>query len=232
MVTSIRALYVGRNARVVEQLRTLFQAKTIAANDDVDGEAYRLDLNTASNQKTALAMMRKQPPSIIFVETDSKPNSRLRFCEMARYRLPTAVLLSVSKSAPDTPFAFGGHLLVPIEYEPALKLIRHICLECADYRLQQGHLTLNVATRTVSTPDGRYHMTPKQCALLRVLMERAGEVVTRAELMKRIWDTDFLDDTRTLDVHIRWLRERIEPEPSAPTYLLTVRGIGYQLAFP
>lgn len=232
MATPIRALYVGRNTRVLEQLRTLFEARTIVADESLDGEAYRLEIAAASNQKAAFSIMRRQPPAIIFVETDAKPRSRLRFCEMARYRLPTAALISVSRNLPDSPFEFGGHLYVPIVYEAALELLVHICLECADYRLQQGEITLNLATRTVNTPSGRYHMTPKQCALLRVLMENDGEVVTRAELMKKIWDTDFMEDTRTLDVHIRWLRERIEPEPSAPIYLLTVRGIGYQLTFP
>lgn len=230
MAIPIRALYVGRNSRVLEQLRTLFEAKPIVAEDSLDGEAYRLEIDGATNQKAAFSILRKQPPAIVFVETDSKPQSRLRFCEMAHYRLPTAALISVSRHQPDTPFTFAGHLYVPIEYDAALELLTHVCLECGDYRLQQGNITLNLATRTVNTPSGRYHMTPKQCALLRVLMESDGQVVTRAELMKKIWDTDFLDDTRTLDVHIRWLRERIEPEPSTPVYLLTVRGIGYQLS--
>jgi DNA-binding response OmpR family regulator len=72
-------------------------------------------------------------------------------------------------------------------------------------------------------------MTPKQCALLQMLMLHHGRVVHRAEIMESIWETSFLDDTRTLDVHVRWLRERIEPEPSTPVYLVTVRGVGYRL---
>jgi two-component system response regulator RegX3 len=53
--------------------------------------------------------------------------------------------------------------------------------------------------------------------------------VGRAAIMAAIWETDYIGDTRTLDVHIRWLRERIEPEPSEPRYLVTVRGKGYRL---
>ena len=71
-------------------------------------------------------------------------------------------------------------------------------------------------------------MTPKQCSLLHMLMERRNEVVSRLEIMQEIWQTNFLGDTRTLDVHIRWLRERIERDPSNPQYLLTVRGKGYR----
>ncbi len=62
-----------------------------------------------------------------------------------------------------------------------------------------------------------------------MLMLHHDRVVQRADIMESIWETSFLDDTRTLDVHVRWLRERIEPEPSTPIYLLTVRGVGYRL---
>jgi DNA-binding response OmpR family regulator len=60
-------------------------------------------------------------------------------------------------------------------------------------------------------------------------MERAGSTVSREELMQQVWNTEFLGDTRTLDVHIRWLREKIEPNPSSPNQLITVRGQGYRL---
>ncbi|MCX6043557.1 MAG: helix-turn-helix domain-containing protein [Chloroflexi bacterium] len=72
-------------------------------------------------------------------------------------------------------------------------------------------------------------MTPKQCALLEMLMLNHGKVVLRSDIMRLIWETSYLEDTRTLDVHVRWLRERIEPDPSSPIYLQTVRGVGYKL---
>jgi DNA-binding response OmpR family regulator len=63
-------------------------------------------------------------------------------------------------------------------------------------------------------------------------MSRRGEVVTRAELFDEVWGTDWLGDTRTLDVHIRWLRENVETNPGDPRYIQTVRGVGYRLAAP
>ena len=60
-------------------------------------------------------------------------------------------------------------------------------------------------------------------------MEHAGEIVSRKTLMHEIWDTDYLGDTRTLDVHMRWLREKIEDDPNHPKLLVTVRGEGYRL---
>ena len=75
-------------------------------------------------------------------------------------------------------------------------------------------------------------LTPKQAMLLQVFMEHAGQTMTRKDLMATVWNTDYMGDTRTLDVHVRWLREKIEDEPSHPRYLRTVRGIGYRLGAP
>ncbi len=63
-------------------------------------------------------------------------------------------------------------------------------------------------------------------------MQRSGELVTREELMRRVWRTDYTGDMRTIDVHISWLRKAIEPEPRSPRYLKTVRGVGYRLDLP
>jgi two-component system phosphate regulon response regulator PhoB len=84
--------------------------------------------------------------------------------------------------------------------------------------------------RTVVTPKGQYHMTPKQAQLLYYFLVNHNQVLSRRDIMQQVWDTSFLEDTRTLDVHIRWLRERIELNPSEPSYLVTVRGRGYRLS--
>jgi DNA-binding response OmpR family regulator len=93
-----------------------------------------------------------------------------------------------------------------------------------------GRLELDVVGRVVSGPNGRRHLTPKQCSLLTVFMQHANQAISRKELMDRVWDTAYLGDTRTLDAHIRWLREKIEIDPTRPSLLKTERGIGYVLA--
>jgi DNA-binding response OmpR family regulator len=95
-----------------------------------------------------------------------------------------------------------------------------------------GGLGLNLQTRCVHRGGDVYRLTPKQAHLLQVFMEHAGQTLTRKFLMATVWDTDFLGDTRTLDVHVRWLREKIEEEPSSPRYLRTVRGVGYRFGVP
>jgi DNA-binding response OmpR family regulator len=95
--------------------------------------------------------------------------------------------------------------------------------------VQAGPFFLDTDTRTLVTPRGQYHMTPKAMALLYYLMTHPNQDLSRSALMANVWDTTFLGDTRTLDVHIRWLRERIEQDPSEPKYLRTIRGSGYRL---
>jgi DNA-binding response OmpR family regulator len=73
------------------------------------------------------------------------------------------------------------------------------------------------------------HLTPKETKLMILLMRNVGKVVSRSELMQQVWNTEYLGDTRTLDVHICWLRQKIEENPRVPEYTLTRRGQGYEL---
>ncbi len=98
--------------------------------------------------------------------------------------------------------------------------------------LTVGELTLNMDKRCVSRGDSVRRLTPRQAQLLEVFMRNTGRTLTRKYLMETVWETDYMGDTRTLDVHVRWIRERIEEEPSSPRYLRTVRGVGYHFDVP
>jgi DNA-binding response OmpR family regulator len=77
--------------------------------------------------------------------------------------------------------------------------------------------------------NGRnFSLTPKEFRLLYLLVDHRDQVLKRKTIMQEVWETDYMGDTRTLDVHIRWLREKIEENPSQPRHLITVRGIGYR----
>ena len=91
-----------------------------------------------------------------------------------------------------------------------------------------GNITLNPRSRRVFKGESELHLRYKEFELLTLLMASAGEVVTRAEIFNRVWGTDWLGDMRTLDVHIRWLREKLDDDPHLPRYIETVRGAGYR----
>lgn len=96
--------------------------------------------------------------------------------------------------------------------------------------LRVGDITVDALKRQVQRGGRIEHLTPKQFKLLELLMGHDGEVLNRGMIMKQVWETDYLGDTRTLDVHIRWLREKLEDDPGHPHYIVTVRGVGYRFS--
>jgi two-component system response regulator RegX3 len=84
--------------------------------------------------------------------------------------------------------------------------------------------------RRVFVRGDEVHLRRKEFELLRLLVENSGRVLTRDVLIDRVWGTDYIGDTKTLDVHIKRLRSRIEADPSAPVLITTVRGVGYRFA--
>jgi len=96
--------------------------------------------------------------------------------------------------------------------------------------LRVGDITVDALKRQVQRGGRIEHLTPKQFKLLELLMGHDGEVLNRGMIMKQVWETDYLGDTRTLDVHIRWLREKLEDDPSHPHHIVTVRGVGYRFS--
>lgn len=90
-------------------------------------------------------------------------------------------------------------------------------------------LELDVRNSILTKGDDQVHLTPKETKLMHLLMENVGKVVSRSELMQSVWNTEYLGDTRTLDVHICWLRQKIEDNPRIPEMILTRRGQGYEL---
>ncbi|MFP5336222.1 MAG: response regulator [Actinomycetes bacterium] len=95
--------------------------------------------------------------------------------------------------------------------------------------IEAGPVRMDVE-RHVVTVDGRQVQLPlKEFELLELLMRNVGRVLTRGQLIDRVWGSDYVGDTKTLDVHVKRLRSKIEPDPSNPVHLVTVRGLGYKL---
>lgn len=97
-----------------------------------------------------------------------------------------------------------------------------------DRVLQAGRVTLDIDRHAVSVDGTDISMPLKEFELLEVLMRNAGRVLTRGQLIDRVWGSDYFGDTKTLDVHIKRIRSRIELSPSEPVMLVTVRGLGYR----
>ena len=94
--------------------------------------------------------------------------------------------------------------------------------------LEAGPVRMDVERHIVSVAGEEVSLPLKEFDLLEYLLRNAGRVLTRGQLIDRVWGADYVGDTKTLDVHVKRLRSKIEPDPSAPRHLVTVRGLGYK----
>lgn len=109
-----------------------------------------------------------------------------------------------------------------------LRRLAHTEADLEDHILDGGRVVLDIDRHTVAVDSREINMPLKEFELLEVLMRNAGRVLTRGQLIDRVWGTDYFGDTKTLDVHIKRIRSRIEESPSEPSLLVTVRGLGYR----
>ena len=94
--------------------------------------------------------------------------------------------------------------------------------------LEAGPVRMDVERHVVTVAGGEVSLPLKEFDLLEYLLRNVGRVLTRGQLIDRVWGADYVGDTKTLDVHVKRLRSKIEPDPSAPRHLVTVRGLGYK----
>jgi DNA-binding response OmpR family regulator len=148
--------------------------------------------------------------------------------------IPIILLIAqTSHVDPDCQKMTGGNVLrMPFTPRKVINRINKLTSCRLGNIVTVGDLSLNLDRRCVYRGDVVHRLTPRQARLLEVFMRHAGRTLTRKFLMETVWETDYMGDTRTLDVHVRWIRERIEENPSSPKYLRTVRGIGYRFGVP
>jgi len=103
-------------------------------------------------------------------------------------------------------------------------------IKAAASQLAAGPLTIDLTSRRVIRAEQILDVSQREFELLHVLMSNSGKAMSRQELLDAVWGENWIGDSRTLDVHIRWLREKIEENPSAPIFIETVRGYGYRFS--
>jgi DNA-binding response OmpR family regulator len=215
----IQVLYVGRMDPNYDLLWQQFQREGLA-------------FSFARTQQDGLQMAFQLQPQIVVVNTTNSHFSGDRLCRTLGRRLPSVQRLLITEANGGANVPCEIHLCRPFTVRKLRESVLKLLEAAAPHILRAGSLQLDLVTRVVIGPKGHYRLTPKGCSLLAGFMRRPNQVLSRKDLMERIWETAYLGDTRTLDVHVRWLRERIEPNPKAPILLITERGIGYRLAIP
>ncbi len=119
-------------------------------------------------------------------------------------------------------------LVTPGKLQQLTQGIKKAMANQQDRFMRLPDFTLDCQHHQVLREGQVYDLTPKEFRLLYLLMSHPDEILSRKTIMQEVWETDYLGDTRTLDVHIRWIREKIEQNPGHPERLITIRGVGYR----
>lgn len=189
------------------------------------------EVRVVPSGKKALAEIASFRPQLIVIYAASFASSGVRIARQLREAAPEVpqLLILGEKATINSKPPTDVILHLPFTARKLLNRIVRLLPATGRHILRAGPITLDVDNRRVQCLDKDSRLTPRTTELLQALMERPGVPLRRDELFAKVWKTDYTADTRTLDVHISWLRRAIEPDPSHPRFIKTVRGIGYQL---
>ncbi len=198
----------------------------------LERKGYSVQIHNKVRQAVEAAL--KNPPDLVILDAASMRTSGTRMCRAARMHLDgiPIILVSPAGSRPDPGNGASVTLVHPFTPRKLLNRVRRLLPGDDSFMIEVGPIRLNLAQRRVNALDKEARLTPKQVKLLEVFLLNPGRLMSRKTLLRRVWQTDYLGDTRTLDVHMSWLRKAIEPDPRNPIFLKTIRGMGYRFDLP
>ena len=169
-------------------------------------------------------------PDIIVIHAASLRSTGKRMCQSLRnMEGNTPIVLIVDDKTESADTCANVSLKLPFTARKLLNRILPLLPADEEQMLHVGPIRLYTEMKKVRCQGREAKLTPRLTKLLQVLMENQGVVVEREELFKNVWNTQYTGDTRTLDVHISWLRGAIEEDSRSPKFLKTIRGVGYRL---
>lgn len=181
--------------------------------------------------RSAIANMATHEPDLIVLDAASMRTSGVR---IARCLIQARNGVPLIRIAPTETSYTNSHeneflLIQPFSLRRLVTLSTRLLPPVTEHELHIGPVSIDTKSRTVRSRGRCTLLTPKTMALLLYLHKNGGRLVTRERLMKHVWGTDYIGDTRTIDVHVSWLRKAIEEDPKSPQYLKTIRGVGLRL---
>jgi two-component system phosphate regulon response regulator PhoB len=210
-------------------------------------EEEGFEVTTAIDGRTALALFQDGEPAdgefqfdLLILDLMLPQINGLDLCRLLRYRGNFVPILILSAKASETDRVLGlevgadDYLTKPFSMRELIArcraLLRRQRLSSLPQTpmLQMRDVTLYPQECRVMVRGKEVNLSPKEFRLLELFMSYPRRVWSREQLIDQVWGADFLGDTKTVDVHIRWLREKLEQDPSQPEYLITVRGFGYR----
>ena len=197
------------------------------------------DTEIAADGREALAAFDRDPADLVLLDLMLPGLSGTEVCRELRTRSSVPIIMLTAKDS-EVDIVVGlelgadDYVTKPYSTRELLARIRAVLRrrvevdDLDDAVLEVGPVRMDVDRHAVSVGGGEVAMPLKEFELLELLLRNAGRVLTRGQLIDRVWGADYFGDTKTLDVHIKRIRSKIESDPSQPTLLLTVRGLGYR----
>lgn len=197
----------------------------------------------ASNGQEALQQVQLTKPNLIVLDLMLPQLSGLEVCRLLRREHNDVPIIMLTAKGEEIDRVIGlevgadDYLIKPFSLRELVARIKALLRrsKTGDSETKQAKvyqhqdLMVNLSEHRVTVGDRPVELSPKEFKILAMLMSTPGRVFSREELLEQVWGLDFYGDTKTVDVHIRWLREKIEEDPSSPKYVQTVRGFGYRL---
>ena len=187
-------------------------------------------IETASTGKEGLSHLPDFDPDLVVVNAASMRTSGKRICRSLRESANGVPVLLISEPELISEDLCANVILaLPFTTRKLLNRIRPLLPGDSGNLLHVGPIRLDIERRRVRCQGREAVLTPRLTQLLKVFMDHPGEALEREQLFRDVWNTEYTGDTRTLDVHISWLRQAIEENPRKPNFLKTMRGVGYRL---
>ena len=188
------------------------------------------DVVTSQNGSQAVSKLKQADPSVVVINAASLRSTGVRICHSIRKKeAKIPIVLIVEKERPPDGELADAIIALPFTAQKLVNRIKALMPSDGNNVVNVGPIRLDLEHRRVRSLGKNSRLTPRLITLLQILMDKHGEVVEREALFKKVWETNYTGDTRTLDVHISWLRRAIELDPNNPKFLKTIRGVGYRL---
>jgi len=204
---------------------------------NLEREGYQVV--TASDGDSGLSLARSDRPDLVILDLMLPVIDGFEVCRLLRREMTVPILMLTAK-ADEVDKVVGlelgadDYVTKPFSMRELLARVRALLRRAetapaVDVELlAAGNLQVDLRRREASRQGRVLTLKPKEYELLLFLLRNRGRAFTREQLLDQIWGYDFVGDTRTVDVHVRWLRQKIEDEPAKPTRLITIRGVGYR----
>ncbi|MBI1279277.1 MAG: hypothetical protein GC179_14210 [Anaerolineaceae bacterium] len=218
----------------MEAARILLIGRTPSAGASVSNTLIKhYPVITATSGKRAITLAHENAVRVVVLDAISMRTPGDRICEELRTALPSVSLVHLHPGPKASIQSQADVVLLhPVTPRRLLNSIESLLQDKSDDLLICGPFVINRTRRLLMANGQETPLTPKQLLLMETFFTNPCLTLDRRTLMEKVWQTDYIGDTRTLDVHIRWVREMIEADPSHPQYLKTVRGVGYRLDLP